>query len=91
MEKLANRAHPNTIKLVQDVKIKRLDTLIRSKGEMKKVSQADLCKSAGITQVTLSHIENGRLLTNIDTMVRLYDALGYDLKAVPKEESEVSE
>lgn len=45
----------------------------------RKLSQDDLAAHAGISRVTLSRIENGKVDASIHTMSALVKALGYKL------------
>ncbi len=57
----------------------KLGRRIRSLRTAQGVYQADLAEKAGISRITLSRIENGKLEPGFRTVVRLAKALGMSL------------
>jgi|SRR5450432_2689583 len=53
----------------------------RSKANL---SQRELGRRAGVTQASISRIEDGRTSPRLDTLERLLDACGFQLEVVPK-------
>lgn len=49
------------------------------------VSQTDLARRSGVSHPTISMVENGRKNPSWATFTALLDALGYQVKVIPKE------
>ena len=47
-------------------------------------SQAELGQRAGLPQMHISRIENGKITPRFDTLLQLVRVLGYDLLMVPR-------
>lgn len=60
----------NAIKKTQDVILK-----LRQERELRHISQLELSFSSGISQTMISHIESGRKIPTLRTLIRLCDAL----------------
>lgn len=48
------------------------------------LSQRELGRRAGVTQATISRIEDGRISPRFDTLERLLEACGFQLQLVPR-------
>jgi len=48
------------------------------------LSQRELGRRAGVTQATISRIEEGLISPRFDTLERLLDACGFQLQAIPR-------
>src|SRR5712692_75463 len=48
------------------------------------LSQRELGRRAGVTQATISRIEDGLISPRFDTMERLLDVCGFQLQATPR-------
>lgn len=48
------------------------------------LSQRQLGRRAGVTQATISRIEDGRISPRFDTLERLLEACGFQLQVVPR-------
>lgn len=59
--------------------------LIKKVRQKKKIRQIDLAKNAGVSQPFLSDLENNRRGAKEETMQRIADALGVEVKDIVKE------
>ena len=51
------------------------------------VTQKQLATDAGLWQSQVSHWESGQRIPDLPSIVKLANALGYDLALIPKEDS----
>lgn len=58
---------------------------IKKVRQQKKIRQIDLAKSAGVSQPFLSDLENNRRGAKEETMRRIAEALGVEVKDIVKE------
>jgi transcriptional regulator with XRE-family HTH domain len=56
-----------------------LGKMISERRRLLNVAQNDLCEMAGISQHTLSAIENGSGNPTLDTLTKILDILGIDI------------
>ncbi len=62
--------------------------LLREERERKSLSMTVLAGRAGLSQQSISYIERGLRIPNLDTLIRLTDALGIDLWPLLKKATE---
>jgi HTH-type transcriptional regulator / antitoxin HipB len=67
-----------------------LSNAIRRLRKIQGLSQIDLAKKAGITQPTVSRIEQGSKSTAVGTLFLIFAALGVDLQIVSRVQSSTS-
>lgn len=60
-----------------------IDELVSYRKE-KEITQLRLAREAGLTQSVIARIESKKSLPRLDTIMKIVDVLGYDLKIVPK-------
>lgn len=60
-----------------------IDELVSYRKE-KEITQLRLAREAGLTQSVIARIESKKSLPQLDTIMKIVDVLGYDLKIVPK-------
>jgi transcriptional regulator with XRE-family HTH domain len=58
--------------------------LLRHARNKSNLSQRELGRRAGVTQATISRIEDGLISPRFDTLERLLEACGFQLDAVPR-------
>lgn len=75
-------ANPGTAMKIDDSP--QLGHHIRERREALGISQGDLAGIAGIDQANLSRLERGAAGATLETYLRLCNALGIDLIAVPR-------
>lgn len=61
--------------------IDNLIVLRKNKG----LSQKDLAKAANLAQPAIARMENKRAVPQLDTLIKVSEALGYTIKLVPLE------
>ncbi|HPA57254.1 MAG TPA: helix-turn-helix transcriptional regulator [bacterium] len=59
--------------------LENIGRIINERRKVLDLSQNDLCEIAGISQHTLSAIENGTANPEIGTLVKILDKLGIDI------------
>jgi len=64
---------------VRDMNLENIGKMICDRRKVLDLSQNDLCEIAGISQHTLSAIENGTANPKIGTLVKILDKLGIDI------------
>ena len=62
--------------------IDNLIVLRKNKG----LSQKDLAKAANLAQPAIARMENKRAVPQLDTLIKVSEALGYTVKLVPLNE-----
>ena len=62
--------------------------LLREERERKGLSMTILAERAGLSQQSISYIERGLRIPNLDTLIRLTDALGIELWPLLKNATE---
>jgi transcriptional regulator with XRE-family HTH domain len=60
----------------------RVAALLQKERERQEVSMTVLSERAGLSQPSLSYIERGMRIPNLDTLLRIADALGIELSSV---------
>jgi len=64
---------------VKEMNLKNIGKMICDRRKVLDLSQNDLCEIAGISQHTLSAIENGTANPEIGTLLKILDKLGIDI------------
>jgi HTH-type transcriptional regulator / antitoxin HipB len=63
---------------------KQLGPLIKNERILRDLSQQELSDLTGMGQKTISHVENGKEGTKLETVFRLLAALDLELRLVPR-------
>jgi transcriptional regulator with XRE-family HTH domain len=61
---------------------KRVAALLKAERERQGLSMTMLAGRAGLSQPSLSYLEHGLRIPNLDTLLRITDALGIELSTV---------
>lgn len=65
----------------------RLPNAVWTMRRGRQLTQKQLAAQAGLTDVAISLIELGKSSCKLATLIRIADALGYDLALVPREDA----
>lgn len=61
---------------------KRVAALLQKERERQNLSMTVLAERSGLSQPSVSYIERGMRIPNLDTLLRLADALGIELSEI---------
>lgn len=59
-------------------------SLLRHARQIASLSQSSLAQRAGVTQASISRIEDGKTVPRVDTLDRLLEACGFTLELAPR-------
>lgn len=62
--------------------------LLRKEREKRGISMTSLGEKAGLSQQSISYVEREMRIPNLDTLIRITDALGSDLSEIIREAQE---
>ncbi len=81
---MKNKSTKGNIPTIQVRSPEQLGNSIRRIRKLKNLSQAELAKKAGVTQVTVSRTERGGAKVEVGTLLLIFAALSVDLAVTPR-------
>ena len=67
---------------------KEFGEIVRKTRLKQKLRQVDLARKASVRQALISGLENGETSARLDTVIKVFAALGKDLSVIPRQKVE---
>lgn len=66
----------------------KLHEILRQERRLRDISQEELARQLGISNVTLCNIEKGNRCANLRTLQKICEALGYEIVLIKKQNTQ---